>query len=89
MTRRRKPPHVKISVNIANHPKTAGFANDPLLLGIYCNIGIMAVDRWASKTDDSFLCSGLDLQRLAGCQGVANAKRRQGQREARPGPCGG
>ena len=86
MPRRKGPPYFKLYTSLPNHRKTHEFAADPLLLGVYCNIGMMAIERFAPRTGDSFLCSGLDLQRLAGCQGVANARRRLGRLEAMGGP---
>jgi len=59
-----------------------GVYADDALLAMYVRVGIMAIERFADRTDDSFLCSGLDLTRLAGCEGVANAKRKLGRLEA-------
>ena len=78
----RSPKHFKIHASIQNHPKTIGVYDDDALLAMYARIGIMAVERFADRTGDSYLASGRDLERLAGCQGVANARRKLGRLEA-------
>ncbi len=82
----RNVPHFKTMVSIQNHQKTMGIYEDDSLLAMYLRVGLMAVERYADRTGDSFLCSGLDLERLAGCRGVANARRKLGRLEASGGP---
>ena len=75
-------PHFKIHVSIQNHRRAIGVYESDALLAMFARIGIMAIERFADRTGDSFLCSGLDLERLAGCRGVANARRKLGRLEA-------
>lgn len=77
-----RPKHFKIHTSIQNHCKTIGVFDDDSLLAMYVRIGILAVERFADRTADSFLVSPRDLERLAGCRGVANARRKLGRLEA-------
>jgi len=77
-----RPKHFKIHCSIQNHQKTLGLFDDDALLAMYVRAGIMAIERFADRTGDSFLLSGMDLERLAGCRGVANARRKLGRLEA-------
>ncbi len=72
----RTRPHFKVHLSLQSHRRAVGVYADNDLLAMFVRIGMMAVERFAAKTDDSFTCSGLDLERLAGCRGVANARRR-------------
>jgi hypothetical protein len=78
----RHVPHFKVLLSIQNHVKAMGVYEDDTLLAMFTRIGMMAVERYADRTEDSFLCCGLDLERLAGCRGVANARRKLGRLEA-------
>lgn len=82
----RSVPHFKVHTSIQNHAKVMGLYDDDALLAMFVRLGLMAVERFADRTDDSFLCSGMDLERLAGCRGVANARRKLGRLEAAGGP---
>jgi len=82
----KQPKHFKVHCSLQNHRKTVGIYDDDALLAMYTRIGIMAVERYADKTGDSFICSGRDLERLAGGHGVANARRKLGRLEAAGGP---
>lgn len=75
----RRPPHFKVFTSIQNHHKTLGVFDDDALLAMYVRAGILAVERFADQTGDSFLVSTKDLERLAGCRGVANAERKLGR----------
>jgi hypothetical protein len=78
----RSAKHFKIHCSIQNHRKTLGVFDDDALLAMYVRVGILAVERFADRTGDSFLVSSLDLERVAGCRGVANARRKLGRLEA-------
>jgi len=78
----RRVPHFKLMVSVQNHRHTIGVYEDDALLAMFVRVGIMAVERFADRTGDSFLCSSLDLEKLAGCRGVANARRKLGRLEA-------
>jgi hypothetical protein len=77
-----RPKHFKVHASIQNHRKTIGVFDDDSLLAMYVRIGISAIERFADRTDDSFLVSPRDLEGLAGCRGVANARRKLGRLEA-------
>lgn len=77
-----RPKHFKVHCSIQNHRKTIGVYDDDALLAMYVRIGVMAIERFADRTGDSFLVSPRDLERLAGCRGVANARRKLGRLEA-------
>lgn len=77
-----RPKHFKVHCSIQNHVKTLGVFDDDALLAMYVRIGILAIERFADRHDDSFLVSARDLERLAGCRGVANARRKLGRLEA-------
>ena len=77
-----RPKHFKIHTSIQNHRKTIGVFDDDSLLAMYVRAGILAIERFADRTDDSFLVGPRDLERLAGCRGVANARRKLGRLEA-------
>lgn len=73
----RRPPHFKAFTTVKNHRKMPGVYQDDALLAMWLRIGWMAIERFANRTEDSFLCSGLDLLHLAGLDaGVANARRK-------------
>jgi hypothetical protein len=79
----RRPPHFKIFTSIQNHRHLEGVYEDDALLAMYVRAGIMAVERFADRTSDSFLLSSTDLCRLAGLDhGVANARKKLGRLEA-------
>jgi hypothetical protein len=65
--------------SIQNHAKTPEVWTDDALLAMYLRFGVMALERYADRTDDEFLCSGLDLCRIANVEGVANARRKLGR----------
>lgn len=83
---KKQPKHFKVHCSIQNHRRMIGIYDDDALLAMFTRIGIMAVERYADKTGDSFICSGRDLERLAACGGVANARRKLGRLEAAGGP---
>ena len=59
-----------------NHEKTIDVWTDDVLLACYLRLGVMGIERYADKTDDSFLLSGKDLEKVANVGGVANSLRR-------------
>lgn len=54
MPRAKGPAHFKVLVNLGNHPKTAELFADNDLLAAYVRLGVLAVERFAQKTGDSF-----------------------------------
>ena len=78
----RRAPHFKILASIRNHRHTLGVLEDDALTAMYVRAGLLAVERFADRTGDSFLLSSKDLEWLAGCRGVANARRKLGRLEA-------
>lgn len=83
---KKQPKHFKVHCSIQNHRRMIGVYDDDSLLAMFTRIGIMAVERYADKTGDSFICSGRDLERLAACSGVANAIRKLERLAAAGGP---
>lgn len=79
----RRPPHFKVFTSLPHHRKMIGVYGDDSLLAMYVRAGMMAIERYADRTDDSFLLSGVDLIKIAGCEGVANALRKLARLEAR------
>ena len=49
----RSRPHFKVHVSARTHPKTANVFGDNDLLAAYTRIGMLMVERYASKTDDT------------------------------------
>jgi len=72
----RVKPHFKLHVSIQNHQKTLGVYADDALLAMYTRIGVMAIERFADRTGDSFPCSAKDLCRLATTWPISNALRK-------------
>ncbi len=60
----RQPPHFKLRVSIANHAKTVGVWIDNDLLAMYVRLGVLAIERYADKTADSFLLTEHDAMRV-------------------------
>lgn len=75
----RRPPHFKVFASIQNHRRAIGVFEDDALLAMYVRVGILAIERYADRTGDSCLLSSYDLERVAGCRGVANARRKLGR----------
>jgi hypothetical protein len=61
----RRPPHFKVYTSVQNHRK-ADFWEDPRLRGIWLGLGVLAVERYADRTGDSFLCCAADLMAVTG-----------------------
>lgn len=78
----RVPPHFKVRCSIANHRKTVGIWASDSMLAMYVRAGVLAIERYADRNGDTFYCTGIDLEGIAGCRGVANARRKLGQLEA-------
>jgi hypothetical protein len=57
----RVKPHAKIQVNLRNHRKTAAIFEDNDLLASYTRALLLAVQRYADKTNDSFIASNSDI----------------------------
>lgn len=72
----RRPPHFKVFASIQNHRKMVGVYDDDALLAMYVRAGIMAIERYADRTHDSFLVSRRDLMRVAATQPWANAQKK-------------
>ena len=68
--------HFKVHVSIVAHGKTGGFWADPLMRGIYCELGRLAVARYADRTGDSFFISSSELMAVTGCANPGAAVRR-------------
>ncbi len=64
----KRKPHFKLFNSIRNHRKTIGVYASNDMLAAYARIGMMATERWAQKTNDSFLADKADLLALAGRQ---------------------
>lgn len=75
----RQPKHFKIHCSIRNHRKTVGLLEDDAASAIYLRAGLMAVERFADQTEDSFLMSRSDLEWLANTRGGANAELKVGR----------
>jgi len=85
MPRKKGPAHFKVLVNLANHPKTAELAGDNDLLATWTRLGLLAVDRWAQDSDDSFLVHDRELCSITG-KGRADVARRSLRRLADVSP---
>lgn len=62
----KRPKHFKVHCSVQNHEKTAAMAADNDLFALWVRLGILAVERFANKTDDSFIVSDRELPRLTG-----------------------
>lgn len=62
----KRPKHFKVHCSVQNHEKTASMAADNDLFALWVRLGILAVERFANKTDDTFLVSDRELPRLTG-----------------------
>ncbi len=68
--------HFKVHASIQNHRKMPGVYADDALLAMYVRAGMLAVERYASRTSDSFLLSAGDLCQIAQTQPIPNALRK-------------
>ena len=73
--------HFKLHASLANHRKTAALFADNDMLALYGRIGILAIERFADKTGDSFLVHPRELLVLTG-RGRADVARRSLERLA-------
>ena len=62
----RSAKHFKIHCSIRNHRKTVGLYTDNDLFAAYIRLGMMAVERFADRTGDSFLADRHDIEAITG-----------------------
>ncbi len=62
----RSVPHFKIICSIMNHPKTAALFGDNDALAMYVRLGVLAIERFADRTDDSFMIHDRELSLITG-----------------------
>lgn len=72
----RVKPHFKIHTSIRNHRKTAAWWRHAELRGTYVELGILAVERFADRTGDSFLIGISDVMGATGVPNPGGAARR-------------
>jgi hypothetical protein len=73
--------YFKVHTSIQNHRK-ADFWTDPMLRGMWVAIGVLAVERYADRTDDRFLLSSGDLLSVTGATTIQGARSRMARLEA-------
>ncbi len=56
--------HFKLYCSFGNHRKTLGAYRDDRTMAAYARLGMLAIDRYADRTEDEFLVSSLDLMRV-------------------------
>lgn len=71
----RVTPHAKLHVSLKNHRKTAQLFADNDLLAAYTRILLLAVERFADRTEDSFTVHKSELMVLAGKKRADSALR--------------
>lgn len=71
-----RKPHFAVHISIASHRNTALLFADVLLRGIYCELGRLAIQKYASKTNDTFTMSTGELEYATGCKTASAAHRR-------------
>ena len=63
----RVAPHFKIHTSIGNHRKMIDVYSDDRLLAMWVRIGVLGIERYADRTEDSFVLSNTDLVHVTGC----------------------
>ncbi|MFQ5506537.1 MAG: hypothetical protein ACE5F1_17340 [Planctomycetota bacterium] len=71
--------HFKVMCSIANHAKTTALYEDGEALGNYVKLGILAVERRAAKTGDSFQITVGDARRITGLARADHAWKKLGR----------
>jgi hypothetical protein len=69
----RRPPHFKIFTTVRSDSKLRGLWGSDSLLAMYVRAGILCVERFADRTQDSCLVNRHDLMDVAATQPMANA----------------
>lgn len=62
----RSVPHFKVICSIMNHPKTTALWGDNDALAMYVRLGVLAIERFADRTDDSFMIHDRELSLITG-----------------------
>lgn len=70
----RAPKHFKIHCSIGNHRKTSEMAGSNDLLAIYVRLGILAIQRFADQTGDTFIVNIRELPWITGKKRSDSAK---------------
>lgn len=70
----RVPPHFKVRTSLMNHPKMVEVARDNDLLALYVRLGTMAIERFADRTDDSFVLHKAELLWATGRERASTAR---------------
>lgn len=68
--------HFKLYCSMGNHRKTLGAYRDDRTLAAYARLGMLAIERYADRTEDEFLVSSLDLIRAFNVRTVQSALKR-------------
>lgn len=68
-------PHFKVHTSIKNHRKMIEVYSDNDLLALWLRLGIESIERFAQRTDDSFLISERELMLFTGKKQVRSSER--------------
>ncbi len=71
----RVPPHFKVRTTVANHAKMAAVYRDNDLFALWTRLGVLAIERYADRTNDTFLVHDRELVHLT-CRGRADVARK-------------
>ena len=71
----RSVPHFKILTSIMNHPKTTAMWGNNELLSMYVRLGVLAIERFADRSDNSFFVHDRELALITG-KGRADVARK-------------
>lgn len=62
----RVPPHFKVRASARNHEKMKAVYWDDQMLAVWVRLGVEAVERYADRTDDTFLLSEREMMAVTG-----------------------
>jgi len=71
----RSKPHFKVRTTIANHEKMGSVWPDNDMLAMWVRLGVLAIERFADRTEDTFLVSDRELNLISG-KGRADVARK-------------
>jgi hypothetical protein len=71
----RNKPHFKVRTSIANHEKMGAVWDDNELLAAWTRLGVLAVERFADRTGDSFVISSREITMVTGRERSDSAER--------------
>lgn len=68
-------PHFKVHTSVMNHPKMAAVWSDNRLLAMWLRLGVLAIERYADRTGDTFIVSERELVAIAGTNRSDSARK--------------